>query len=104
MDNEIVRSRLVDVLLSGHDHDLAIGYDGRTVMVESNEEGNFVTAVDFAVSVQGEGSERKLSWLPSFRVHDSMTVTHDLQVQAAVARLEAEMSQQFAVEIGATAV
>ena len=34
MDNAIVRSRLVDVLLTGHDHDLAIGYrrqdrDGR---------------------------------------------------------------------------
>src|SRR6202000_2678674 len=102
MDNEIVRSRLVDVLLSGHDHDLAIGYDGRTVMVESNEEGNFVTAIDFPASFQGEGGEGKVGWLPSFRVHDSMTVTPDPQVQAAVDRLEAEMSQQFDVEIGAT--
>ena len=48
MDHQIVRSRLVDVLLTGHDHDLAIGYDGKTVMVESSEEGNFVTAIDFA--------------------------------------------------------
>ena len=46
---------LVDVLLTGHDHDLAIGYDGKTVMVESNEEGNFVTAIDFAVAVDGRG-------------------------------------------------
>ena len=86
MDNEIVRSRLVDVLLSGHDHDLAIGYDGKTVMVESNEEGNFVTAIDFAVTVSGEGDERKLSWLPNFRVHDSTTVEPDPEVQAVVDR------------------
>jgi predicted phosphodiesterase len=55
MDNQIVRSRLVDVLLTGHDHDLAIGYDGKTVMVESSEEGNFVTAIDFVATVTGEG-------------------------------------------------
>lgn len=104
MDNEIVRSRLVDVLLSGHDHDLAIGYDGRTVMVESNEDGNFVTAIDFAVTVSGEGDKRKLGWLPNFRVHDSMTVTPDPEVQAAVTKLEAELNQELDVEIGSTSV
>lgn len=104
MDNAIVRSRLVDVLLSGHDHDLAIGYDGRTVMVESNEEGNFVTAIDFSVSFTGEGRDRKVAWLPSFRVHDSMTVDPDPEVQTVVDGLEAELSKELDVEIGATAV
>jgi 5'-nucleotidase/UDP-sugar diphosphatase len=104
MDYEIVRSRLVDVLLTGHDHDLAIGYDGRTVMVESNEEGNFVTAIDFAVTSSGEGKDRKLSWLPSFRVHDSMTVTPDPEVQSVVDKLEADLSQELDVVIGTTAV
>ena len=51
VDHEIVRSRLVDILLTGHDHDLAIAFDGKTVMVESNEEGNFVTAVDVTVEI-----------------------------------------------------
>ncbi|MDQ0390763.1 bifunctional metallophosphatase/5'-nucleotidase [Labrys monachus] len=101
-DNEIVRSRLVDVLLSGHDHDLAIGYDGRTVMVESSEEGNYVTAVDFTVSVQG--ADRRLSWRPSFRVHDSTAVTPDPDMQAVVDGLEAELSHQLDVELGTTAV
>ncbi len=70
MDYAIVRSRAVDVLLSGHDHDLAIGYDGKTVMVESNEEGNFVTAIDFTVDVKGEG---KTGRCPGRRVFASMT-------------------------------
>ncbi|MGO4335138.1 bifunctional UDP-sugar hydrolase/5'-nucleotidase [Labrys sp. KB_33_2] len=104
MDNQIVRSRLVDVLLTGHDHDLAITYDGRTVMVESNEEGNFVTAIDFVVTASGEGESRKLAWLPSFRVHDSLSVQPDPEVQAAVDKLEAELSRELDVEIATTAV
>ena len=109
MDNEIVRSRLVDVLLTGHDHDLAISYDGRTVMVESNEEGNFVTAIDFVATASGEGQgskglARKIAWLPSFRVHDSLSVEADPEVQAAVDKLEAELSRELDVTIATTAV
>lgn len=103
VDTEIVRSRLVDVLLTGHDHDLAIGYDGRTVMVESSEDGNFVTAVDFTVAFEGEGTERKVRWSPSFRVHDSLTVEPDPEVAAVVGRLEADLSKELDVEIGTTA-
>ncbi len=40
VDEEIARTRLVDVLLTGHDHDLRIVYDGRTVTVESNEKAS----------------------------------------------------------------
>ncbi len=102
MDNTIVRSRLVDVLLTGHDHDLAIGYDGKTVMVESSEEGNFVTAIDFVVSASGEGRDRKVAWAPSFRVHDSSTIEPDPEVLAVVRRYEAALSQELDVEIGTT--
>ena len=103
MDNQIVRSRLVDVLLTGHDHDLAIGYDGKTVMVESSEEGNFVTAIDFVATATGEGKDRKVSWAPSFRVHDSSTVEPDPEVGAVVKRYEAELSKELDVEIGTSA-
>jgi 2',3'-cyclic-nucleotide 2'-phosphodiesterase (5'-nucleotidase family) len=103
MDYAIVRSRLVDVLLTGHDHDLAIGYDGKTVMVESSEEGNFVTAIDFVATVSGEGKDRKVAWAPSFRVHDSSTVDPDPEVLAVVKRYEAALSKELDVEIGTTA-
>ena len=65
MDYAIVRSRLVDVLLTGHDHDLAVAYDGKAVMVESNEEGNYVTAIDIAMSVTRRGrGKRTVTWSP----------------------------------------
>lgn len=100
MDYAIMRSRLVDVLLTGHDHDLAIGFDGKTVMVESNEEGNFVTAIDFVATVTGEGKDRKVAWSPSFRVHDSSTFDPDPEVLAVVKRYESTLSKELDAEIG----
>ena len=98
-DLEIVRSRLVDVLLTGHDHDLAVTYDGRTAMVESNEEGNFVTAVDLTIGTSGEGAERRVTWTPAFRINDSRAVTPDPETLAVVRRYEAVLSQELDVVV-----
>ncbi|MFM9973526.1 MAG: bifunctional metallophosphatase/5'-nucleotidase, partial [Beijerinckiaceae bacterium] len=76
-DLEIARSRLVDVLLTGHDHDLRLIYDGRTVMVESGEEGENVTAIDIYATIGERDGKRNVTWLPRFRVIDSATVTPD---------------------------
>ncbi len=104
VDNAIVQSRLVDVLLTGHDHDLAIGFDGKTVMVESNEEGNYVTAIDLAIQVRGEGAQRQVTWTPTFRVNDSRAVTPDPETLAVVKKYEAELSKELDVDVGALAV
>jgi 2',3'-cyclic-nucleotide 2'-phosphodiesterase (5'-nucleotidase family) len=102
-DNLIARSGLVDVLLTGHDHDLAIGFDGKTVMVESNEEGNFVTSIDFYANVATDSAgKRSVTWTPSFRVHDSATVDGDPEMLAVVKKYETELSKELDVEIGST--
>ena len=103
-DLEIVKSRLADVLLTGHDHDLAIEYDGTVVMVESSEDGQYVTAIDITVSITGEGKGRKVSWIPAFRVHDSRQVEPDPEVKAVVDELEAQLSKELDITIGSTAV
>ena len=103
VDYEIVRSRLVDILLTGHDHDLAIQYDGQAVMVESNEEGHFVTAIDVTVRAAGQGSRRTVSWSPSFRVHDSANVEPDPDVGRVVAAYEGELSKVLDIVLGITA-
>jgi 2',3'-cyclic-nucleotide 2'-phosphodiesterase (5'-nucleotidase family) len=98
-DDAIVRSRLVDVLLTGHDHDLAITYDGRTVMVESSEEGYYVTAVDLTLSkVTAEGVTRT-AFTPAFRVNDSRGVTPDPDTLARVKQYEQVLSEELDVEI-----
>ncbi|CAN7715969.1 bifunctional metallophosphatase/5'-nucleotidase [Bosea sp. LjRoot237] len=99
MDYEIVRSRVVDILLTGHDHDLAIAYDGKVVMVESNEEGNYVTAIDIAAKATGEGANRRVEWTPTFRVNDSRAATPDPEVAAIVKGYESELSKELDVEI-----
>lgn len=99
MDNEIVRSRVVDIVLTGHDHDLAIAYDGKVVMVESNEEGNYVTAIDIAVTVKGEGAARQVSWSPTFRVNDSRSATPDPEVEAIVKGYEGELSKELDIDV-----
>lgn len=101
-DMQIVRSRLVDVLLTGHDHDLAVAYDGRTVMVESNEEGYYVTAIDIAATATGEGAARRVTWSPTFRIIDSRSVTPDPDTLAIVKKYEAALSKELDVEIGTT--
>lgn len=102
-DLEIVRSRVVDILLTGHDHDLAIAYDGKVVMVESNEEGNYVTAIDIAAKASGEGSNRRVEWTPTFRVNDSRAATPDPEVAAIVKGYESELSKELDIEIATLA-
>ena len=103
-DTEIMGSHIVEVLLSGHDHDLALAYDGKTVMVESSEEGNFVTAIDFTVKIAGEGSDRTVTWSPSFRIHDSAATDPDPEVGAIVARLERQLAKELDVPLARTEV
>lgn len=102
-DIQIVRSRIVDIVLTGHDHDLAIAYDGKVVMVESNEEGNYVTAIDIAAKVTGEGASRRVDWTPTFRVNDSRAATPDPEVAAIVKGYEAELSKELDIEIATLA-
>lgn len=102
-DNAIVRSRLVDVLLTGHDHDLAIAYDGRTVMVESSEEGYYVTAIDLTVRRVAVDGVSRTVFTPAFRVHDSRAATPDPQTLARVRQYEAELSAELDVTIATLA-
>ncbi|ACL59512.1 bifunctional metallophosphatase/5'-nucleotidase [Methylobacterium nodulans] len=101
-DEALVASRLAEVVLSGHDHDLALRYDGRTVFAESGEEGYHVTAIDIRLELLGQGRERRILWAPRFRIHDSSEVEPDPEVQAAVDRFEAELSQELDRPLGRT--
>ena len=100
---QIFRGRAVDLILTGHTHDLFIEYDGRTAMVESSYDAHYVTAIDIAINVEGEGG-RRVRWWPQFRVIDTATVTPDSEVAAVVAKFEDELNKQLDAPIGTTAV
>ena len=101
---EIFRTGTVDLLLTGHTHDLFIEYDGRAAMVESNHDAHYVTAIDVAIDVKEEDGRRTVTWWPQFRVIDTATVTPDPEVAAVVATFEGELSKQLDTPIGTTAV
>jgi 2',3'-cyclic-nucleotide 2'-phosphodiesterase (5'-nucleotidase family) len=101
---EIFRSRAVDLLLTGHTHDLFIEYDGRTAAVESSQDAHYVTAIDVAIEVTERDGQRSVAWWPQFRVIDTATVAPDPEVAAVVSRYEAALDQALSAPIGTTAV
>lgn len=98
-DDAIVRARLVDILLSGHDHDLFLRDDGQSVLVESSHDAHFVTAIDVFVTPRADGS---VHWRAAFRIHDTAEVTPDPETLALVRRLEGDLSRALDVVLGTT--
>jgi 2',3'-cyclic-nucleotide 2'-phosphodiesterase (5'-nucleotidase family) len=101
---ELFRGRTVDLILTGHTHDLFVNYDGRTALVESSYDAHYVTAIDIDIEVKEEAGQRVATWWPRFRIIDTATVTPDPEVAAVVARFEGELSRELDATVGTTAV
>jgi 2',3'-cyclic-nucleotide 2'-phosphodiesterase (5'-nucleotidase family) len=103
-DYQLFATRAIDLILSGHDHDLFVNFDERTAMLESSYDARYVAIVDVAIEVNERGGRRETRWWPQFRVIDTATVTPDPEVTAAVAAFEAEFTREMDVALGTTAV
>ena len=95
---------MIDLVLTGHDHDLFINYDERIAAVESSYDAHYVTAIDVTISIKEEDGKRITTWWPKFRVIDTAIVTPDPEVAAAVAEFEKEFTREMDVPLGTTAV
>jgi 5'-nucleotidase / UDP-sugar diphosphatase len=104
LDDELRARSGADVILSGDDHDLFIGYDGRTAFAESMQDGLYLVAVDLDISVKvaGDGA-RQVTWWPRFRLIDTAQVTPDPDVAARVALYEATVPKDLEQHIGTAA-
>src|SRR5262245_48102261 len=103
-DYEMFATRSIDLILTGHDHDLFINFDERNAMVESSYDAHYITAIDVTISVREQNGRRATTWWPQFRPLDTATVTPDPEVAAAVAKYEAEFTREMDVPLGTTAV
>jgi 2',3'-cyclic-nucleotide 2'-phosphodiesterase (5'-nucleotidase family) len=83
-DYELFGTRTVDLILSGHNHDLFVNYDERNAMVESSYDAHYLVAIDVAIEVRVRNGVRATTWWPQFRIIDTATVTPDPAVAAAV--------------------
>ncbi|NJL50489.1 MAG: bifunctional metallophosphatase/5'-nucleotidase [Blastochloris sp.] len=98
LDLKLYASRAADVLLSGHDHDLWVQFDGAVAAAESKQDGEYVIAIDLAVDVDDAG-KRKAKWWPDFRIIDTKDAPEEPKVAALVKGFEAELSAEFDVTL-----
>src|SRR5712675_395200 len=103
-DYELFGTRSVDLILSGHNHDLFVNYDERNAMAESSYDAHYLVAVDVAIEVTTRNGVRATKWWPQFRIIDTATVTPDPAVAAAVLPYEKELAREMDIALGTTAV
>lgn len=102
IDNRIHDLGLVDVLLSGDDHDFRYIYNRRSVLVEGGEDGTFVIALEILLGDKPKPGER-LVWSPRVRIIDTADVTPDPAIAERVAYYEGLLSKELDVELATLA-
>lgn len=101
---ELAESRAADLILTGHNHDLYVNFDGRTAIVESAYDAHYVTLVDVSIDVAQRDGQRAVTWWPQFRIVDTATVTPDPEVAAAVGAFQGLLDRELDVPLATAAV
>ena len=99
IDFALYDSRVVDILLSGDDHDLRMLYDGKSVMAEAGQDALAVIAIDLAVDAKTVDGARSVTWRPHFRLLDSAAYAPDPDMLRVVKDYEAELSRELDVPV-----
>ena len=101
-DQAMFNSKAFDILLSGHDHDLIMQYNGVTVYVETSTEANYLVPIDVTVNIDVKEGKRIISWQPSFRYIDTATVQPDPESRKIVDQYKADLGKELDVSVGKT--
>jgi 2',3'-cyclic-nucleotide 2'-phosphodiesterase (5'-nucleotidase family) len=95
----LMNEHKVDLILSGHNHDLHIDFDGRAALVESEQDANFVTVIDIDFAKSRDEATGLLPWWPNFRVIDTARIDPDPSAIAKVRDYGARLQKELEVEI-----
>ncbi|MFO1103719.1 MAG: bifunctional UDP-sugar hydrolase/5'-nucleotidase [Methylocystis sp.] len=98
-DLRLMKLGPIDIVLSGHDHNLLVAYDGRAAIGETQADGVNLVAIDVEMRIANDGVKR---WTPRFRVVDTADVTPDAAIAARVTQYQAEIDKALDVDIGVT--
>ena len=101
-DQAMFNSKAFDILLSGHDHDLIMQYNGVTAYIETSTEANYLVPIDVTVNVEVKEGKRNVSWQPAFRYIDTATVQPDPESQKIVDQYKADLGKELDVSVGKT--
>jgi len=100
-DLRLAKSGAIDLILSGHDHNLLVAYDGRAALAETQDDGANIVAVDLTITLDAAG-ERRVAWTPRFRIIDTADVAPDPAIAARVAAYAARLDAAMRLPIGKT--
>ncbi len=103
-DLALYRKGRLDLILTGHDHDLRILYNGKTAMVESGSQAEFVTAIDLQLERVGSGDRQSVAWFPTFRTLDTAAYAPDPAAAAVTDELQRRLDAELSEPIGETVV
>lgn len=103
-DQDLEKQGIVDFVLSGDDHDLRLHYNGKTGLLESSSQANFVTVIDFKLWMAKGRKGPKFKWTPTFRVINTDTVEPDPEFTKHVKVYLDQLSEKLDVKIGTTDV
>ncbi|MEM7046246.1 MAG: 5'-nucleotidase C-terminal domain-containing protein [Pseudomonadota bacterium] len=103
-DAALFEQKAVDVILSGDDHILINRYDGKTLMVESAAQADYITEINLVLDRVTSRDRERFVWYPaSVRAVDTIRYEPDPQAQARVQVYLDRLSKELDVEIGRTA-
>ncbi len=90
----LMAAHQVDVILSGHNHDLHLDFDGRTALAESHQDANYVVVMDIDLA-KAKGESSGLMWWPDFKVVDTAQVAPDAEILAKVQAYGETLSKEL---------
>jgi 5'-nucleotidase / UDP-sugar diphosphatase len=98
----LARESGADLVLTGHDHDLRVIYDGAVGMSESASQADYVMAVELTVDRVKKNDREQVVWRPTYRTIDTGKVTPDPDAAALVQTYEERLSKELDIVIGTT--
>jgi len=100
----LIQSKAYDIVISGHNHDVALDYDRKILAAESGEDAKHVLCIDLVMSLKQARDKRSFTWWPNIRLIDSASVTPDADVLSKVKSLEAKLSSELDQQIAMLSV
>ena len=101
-DLELVRSDIVDVVLSGHDHYYISWDNDKVVWMDSGENSEKVGVMDVHMRSFMKRGKKRFDWEAEMRFVDTINIPEDAAIASKVKEYEKFLSKELDIEIGET--
>jgi len=104
-DREIARkTRGLDVILGGHDHDPLMAYEGKTLILKAGYDAHYLAVADLTLSSKEKRGKMRYSFRPEVRFLTTAGVKPDAEVGALVAKFNGQLDESLNIAVGKSSV